>query len=203
VIRWWESERAAASSARLGHPGPWQVRRFEVPSDGHGDEDALAAWARSTGRGRVPARWHAPDKEEVERWVPRSALSARAGSHAAQGVLVHEPRRIALRFPLVARVPDDLPAVREEWLRALIADALRRWRMVRIEVADSAVQAEVDLTGAPHESIESLLLVARDALVLVVEWLLAPLALILDSGLESRLLSAGPPRVVEEPEPSL
>jgi hypothetical protein len=108
---------------------------------------------------------------------PKS-LTAQCGPHARQGELVCRPKRLALRFPLVFDVPADLPDTHYFWLRNLLIDAQNRWKLVRIgfryEPSATSVQAEVDLSGAPHSVLDGLLTVALSALHGVVAWVVPP-----------------------------
>ena len=86
-------------------------------------------------------------------------------------------------------MPAQLGRTRCRLLGELLLDAQRRWRLVRVGVGPArAVAAEIDLSGAPHAQLEPLLGVAMATLPLVVEWLLLPLATLVDPGVQSRAL---------------
>jgi hypothetical protein len=116
-----------------------------------------------------------PPKEEIESWLPEQALTLQVGALALQGALIHGQTRLAFDFPLVPRIPAHLPPARRAWLQVLLADGQRRWRMVRIGIqGDAEAHAEVDLSGAPHASLEPLARVGLDALRHVVSSLVEP-----------------------------
>jgi hypothetical protein len=109
-----------------------------------------------------------------------------------QGELIHQPNRLAVRFPIVQRVPDDLPPRRREWLREVLIDGQNRWRMVRIGLAEeagsSAALAEVDLSGCPHGLLESLFAAGLGALRWVVGWLVEAADFLVDGSVACRAL---------------
>jgi hypothetical protein len=186
------ARRADPLRGQLGRPGLWKlagrgrrarVRRvFELPPSilprpGSASScfEELAGWAHATECGRHDHDWSPPPREEVERWLPAQALTLQVGSIALQGRMTHGDDRLAFDFPVVPRMPEDLPPAREAWLRELLADGQNRWRMVRIGLTDEGVgQAQVDLSGAPHDSLEQLVCVGLDALRHVVSSIVEP-----------------------------
>jgi hypothetical protein len=207
---------------RLGRPGLWKSvvvgagRRasvqqvWELPpavlrdlaedaDEEQGDGDGSAfhaalAWALATADGQAPAGWRAPPREELEAAMPPGALTVRKGSLVRQGSLLWAPNRVALVFPVLARVPPDLPGARREWLEALLADAQTQWRLVRLGVAAeegaSSVQAEVDLSGAPLPLMEGLLKNSLSALQWVVQWLIRSADFLADARVACRALGS-------------
>lgn len=179
-------------SNQLGRPALWKLRSgddgsgtrsvFEIPptvlpGPGSAAEryEALARWALSTANGKPDGSWEPPARDEIERRLPELALTLQVGSIAVQGTMTHEPGRLAFGFPIVERIPDDLPAPRMAWLRALLIDGQDCWRLVRIGLtADGAARAEVDLSGAPNDVIETLVPIGLDSLRLVVSSLVEP-----------------------------
>jgi hypothetical protein len=194
----------------LGRAGLWRdtvdgqgkkvLSVFELPPSvlARAGKDAegfaeLAAWAMSTAGGKVARSWSPPDRQELERWLPDGALTLQVGAVARQGTVLREDRRLALRFPVVAKIPEDLPAARKEWLTELLVDGQCRWRLVRIGLTDrSEVQAEVDLTGAPRAALAELMLVGLDALRIVVSSLVEPADFLINGAGDSRALEVGP-----------
>jgi hypothetical protein len=133
-------------------------------------------WARKTLVGERINDWASPPKREIMALLDPQSLTAHSNLHARQGELVYRPNRLALRFPILFNVSDDLPHTHYFWLRNLLIDAQDRWKMVRIgfcsESSATSVQAEVDLTGAPHSVLDDLLSVALAALQALVAWVL-------------------------------
>ncbi len=186
------SRRSDPLRGQLGRPGLWKrtgngrrataQRVFELPPSilarpvwDSTRFEQLAAWAEATAGGDLDRDWSPPPREEVERWLPDQALTLQVGSIAVQGALTCRDDRLVFDFPVVPRIPEDLPPAREAWLRELLADGQNRWRMVRIGMADdSAAHAQVDLSGAPHEFLEELVRIGLDALRLVVSTLIEP-----------------------------
>ncbi len=217
------SVRAAGDplSASLGRPGLWKALVgdhdtvvadvFEIPASvldaaaanegaGEGRAAIVAAardWARATRPGGTISGWRAPDREDVEFFLPSGALLARCEGSPRQGGIVREDGRLALVFPVLPRLAADLSSARREWLRALLLDAQNNWRLVRIGVAATGeTLAEVDLTGAPHAIVEPLVVAAADALRCVVEWLEPTVGLLADRTLASRALESAPARAL-------
>ena len=185
------AKRGDVLADQLGRPGLWKLQRgergkargvFDLPPAllrraGADAEcfQALARWALSTSRGKPDESWTPPPREEIERWLPEMALTLQVGSIALQGTMTHDTGRLAFGFPIVERIPGELPAARMAWLRELLTDGQDRWRLVRIGLTgDGEARAEVDLSGAPPEAIESLVAIGIDALRLVVSSLVEP-----------------------------
>lgn len=209
-----------SEAAPFGRPGPWrtfpqsqrsahvcdlpllapvaaedeveaEVGRERGPD---GDLAALIEWAAATATGKVPAGWRAPERAQAEGWLGSRRLVARAEAWAAQGQLVCDDARLALVFPELVRVPSELAPGRAAWLRVLCQDVTARWRLVRLALDAEArvVRAEVDLTGVPARCARPLLLLALEALLCAASWALPSLALVVDAGVESRMLERGP-----------
>ena len=159
----------------------------------NGAGDSVLSWLLTTLSGRLPEGWEPPPREEVELQVDLSLLVVRSGAFTSQGTLIHGPRRLALEFP-VCRIPDDLPAARVRWLRALLLDGQSRWRLARVgfNPAGDAAAAEVDLSGAPLSAIQFLVRTALESLRWVVGSILAPAALAVDPTVDSHILKAFP-----------
>ena len=190
-----------------GRPGLWRSLEgslvFEIPPMPHRevmppDETdqlaALVAWALRTASGRPVPGWPPPLREAVEAAIPGGAFSIRTHELTALGTIHHEPDRLALRVPAIARTPADLPESRRLWLEETLLETRRLNKLVRLGLQNGAVQAEVDLTGAPLEQIAPLCRIAVDALRWVVGRIQRPLNLILDAGLRSEVLDRNPGR---------
>ena len=185
------AKRGDVLADQLGRPGLWKLRSgergkargvFDLPPAVLPREDAdaerfraLARWAQSTSRGKPDKSWTPPPSEEIERLLPEMALTLQVGAIALQGTMTHDGSRLAFGFPIVSRIPGELPAARMAWLRELLTDGQDRWRLVRIGLTGvGEARAEVDLSGAPHDAIESLVAIGVDALRLVVSSLAEP-----------------------------
>ncbi len=174
-----------------------------APTAGRARSVAAIEWALATAR-RGPARsraldvWRPPARADVESWIPAGGLTVSADDALRQGTIVHEPVRLAIRFPIVARIPESLPPARAYWLRALVDDAHARWRMVRVGFAgappSARVDAEVDLTGVPREIAEPLFRTSLDAIRWVVAWSVHSADLLVDSTIECESLDTWPTR---------
>ncbi len=182
----------------LGTPGLWRrsgregdpLVVFDLPPlVGESQRGAWIDWAVATAAGRLPEGWTSPDRATLtECGLRPERLVARSDASTSLGELSVEEHRLALGFSL-GTIPDDLPRTRRAWLAALVEDARSHWRLVRLESDRRRVRAELDLSGAPHAALPSLLPYALDALRQVVEWCLPPLRLVLDSSIPSRVLS--------------
>lgn len=179
----------------IGPPGLWKTlsngapprRVFEIPSwaalGGQPKEDGLAefgpvplakllGWALATRSGVAPAGWQPPGEDAVRSWLSPGALTMRARGHVRQTDLILEPARWALRLPILPRLAEDLSEPRRRALEELAGEAQHRWGMVRTRMPGSpggALEAEVDLTGAPHS--EPLFLAGVDVLRHLFAWL--------------------------------
>ena len=211
VTTWGGLENQDPLTEFVGRPGLWKpsvapdgmARAFDlwldVPAnteaDACGPEDrtdsaleSMLNWALETADGQVPRGW-LPEGEssrsELERFIPEGGLTVQAGPFVRQGELICDSSRLAISIPVLDHVPEDLGASRVGWLRALLIDALDRWRMVRVGFAgkqQAQVVAEVDLTGAPQPLIPDLLRIGLDALRWFVQWLVKPAVLVSDPG---------------------
>jgi hypothetical protein len=196
-----------------GKPGLWKLtrtkspqvlrRQFHLPlavlqpDDGSlGDSEPTDTlrdcieWALVTSRGEPSSGWVPPRREEVEAWIPEKGLIVQSGPFVRQGRLVYEPDRLAIQFPIVSELPPALAEARVRMLREVLIDAQNRWRLVRmgLSVASErqAVEAEVDLSGAPLAVLESLFRISLDALRWVVQWLIWSAMLLADPRVECR-----------------
>jgi hypothetical protein len=186
--------------ALMGDPGLWKfvtnkkghlLKVFEFPLDIVSErcpdpeessdvaKSSLATifqWARDTLNGQRLNGWHRPAGQELMELLAPRNLTVQCGRFARQAELICKPKRLALRLPLIFCVSDDLPDIHYAWLRKLLIDAQDRWKLVRIGFRDdsskTAVQAEVDLTGAPHSVLAGLLSVASAALRAVATWVI-------------------------------
>jgi hypothetical protein len=183
-------------TAPLGQPGLWKTlpangspaqRLFDLPPVALADADdddvlseippepplkACIAWAIATAQGRLPEGWQPPPRAEVEAWITDAGLTVQFRGIVRQGTLHHSQGRIAIRFPLVARVPENLPEPRRRMLRAVLCDGQSRVRMARIGVGPGgAIEAEVDLSGAPRGALEGMVGSGLASLRWLVEWL--------------------------------
>lgn len=200
----------------LGRPGLWKrigdgpagQRVFEFPATAvcsddeadwsdeaaHVSLDAFLVWAMTSARdGTIPG-WQPPTRPLVESWLPHGVLTVQAGPFVRQGELILAPERWAVRIPILPVVPADLPAVRREWLAAVLGDAQTLWRLVRLGFAggggDLAVVAEVDFTGAPPS--ENLFLAGVHGVRHVVAALAETVELLADATIASQALVLGP-----------
>ena len=129
-------------------------------------------WALATAGGAPVEGWSAPDPEEANEWLDAELLTIQVGSILRQVSLHHGADRLALTAPILNALDPDLDPARTGWLRELLIDAQNRWPMIRVGFAtDSAVHAEVDLSGAPHAVIEQLLELGLDGLRNLIEWI--------------------------------
>lgn len=201
-----------------GGPGFWKTirdadglhRRFDVSLEAEMEglvdvskscgapESALQAqlrWALATATGAVPAEWSPPAKVDIDEHVPERGLAIQIGPHALVGELTVLPSQFAIRFEIVKSLSGDLPQSRAAWLRALLLDAQRRWRMVRFEISrekNPKVVAMIDLTGIPHCLFASLASTALDALGWAVEHLVKPAVFVADPAASADALNCVP-----------
>ena len=195
-----ESKRRRADPLRglIGKPGLWKcvvddrdgrVRQvFDFPpailcashsSHAHEANDDVfresIGWALATAGGSQVEGWSAPAPEEAAEWVDAELLTIRVGSILRQVSLRHGPDWLTLTAPILNALEPDLDPVRAGWLHELLIDAQNRWPMVRVGfAADSAVHAEVDLSGAPHAAIDQLFKLGVDGLRNLIEWIVQP-----------------------------
>jgi hypothetical protein len=144
--------------------------------------------------GNVPEGWQSPPLEEVQSWIPRGGLTVQFGRVLRQGSLLHDQRRLAIRFPVVPVVPESLPGARRAWLREILVEAQTRARMARLGWTDSGgVAAEVDFSGAPRAALERLFVSGLTSVRWLVEWL-EPADFIVDASLACRAFEVCPVR---------
>jgi len=126
-------------------------------------------------------------------WSPSLSpdQSVRSGPLVAQIKASQESS--VFELSLSARATSGLGAGRDSWMRALLSDARARWRLARCLLVDGVPSARVDLRGAPSAIQGDVTAAALDALRQVGSWLLEPLDLVLDPGLDSPALDAGAP----------
>ena len=205
------TQRSDPLRGQLDRPGLWKLSVdargavrgvFELPpslmalaeSDAARFED-IAGWALATARGKTNQSWSPPAKAEVESWLPDGALTLQVGAIARQGALVLDDERLLFRFGIVHEIPQSLSAARKAWLRELLVEAQNRWRLVRIGMNGRAdVQAQVDLTGAPHHALEELVHIGTDALRLVVSSLIEPADFLVNGAAGCRAVEVRPNR---------
>lgn len=192
-----------AAVRQMGAPGLWRQfaagrAEFDFPArellGGRIDFEDLLDWALLTADGRVPRGFSAPPESEVLAAIAPEKLLARAGRTVVRGEVLCSEDRVAIAFPRVLRIPEQLPAARRAWISLLCDDAQRRWRLVRIGPASggAALRAEVDLTGAPPEALDALARLAAASLRTVLEWVLPALQLAADPSLRSEILDTKP-----------
>ncbi len=204
-------QRSDPLRGQLGRPGLWKLSVdargavrgvFELPpslvalaeSDVARFED-IAGWALATAGGKTDRSWSPPAKAEIESWLPDKALTLQVGAIARQGALILDDHRLLFRFPVVHEIPRSLSAARKAWLRELLVDAQNRWRLVRIGMnGSSEVQAQVDLSGAPHHTLEELVQIGTDALRLVVSSFVEPADFLVNGAEGCRAVEVRPNR---------
>ena len=147
---------------------------------------ALLKWAESTQHPQGMDHWEPPCREDVQNWLGKDALTVQDGPHIVQGTLIHAPHRLAIRFPVIRLSQSALSAPRRAWVARVLDDAQNRWRMVRagIDSATEEAAVEIDLSGAPHQSLSELIQVSRDALRWVVKWTVWPITFLSDPGVQ-------------------
>lgn len=156
----------------------------------------LLRWMLDTERGGIPEGWRPPTRDAIEGYLPEGALTLETETIVRQGTLHHGDDRLALGFRILPPLPANLPAVRREWLRELLIDTQNRWRLVRIgSTADEAIEAEVDLTGAPAAAVVPLIRVGLDALRFVVSSIVETAEFLVDPSVPCRTLELRPSRV--------
>ncbi len=204
-------------AGQLGRPGLWKVvphdgglrREFHLPlsilsaavSEEEEAGDALEsclAWIGASALDDVPAGWEGPLRSEVEQWLPEGGLTVEAKPSPAQGTLISDEGRLALRMPIVAEIGAGLSEARRAWIREALLDAQARWRMVRVGLegpADRpAAVGEVDLSGAPPAVLQALVSVSLEGLRWVSGWAIGSAGLLADARVGCRLWEIGPER---------
>lgn len=228
----WLTARAKAEKGgdplwgQLGKPGLWKMvakearkgfrREFHLPlgvlagppirtDDAQAQRSRLEAcleWITATAGGELPDGWECPPREEIESWIPHQGLTLRSGPFVRQGSLILAPDRLAISFPIVNELSDEISEIRRNWLREVLSDGQNRWRMVRVGFSGTAgrpaVGAEVDLSGAPGPVLEDLFRAGLDALRWVVSWLIWPVGLLADARVSCRVWEA--PRAGASPQ---
>jgi len=172
--------------------GPEIKRRFDLPlsllgavQEPWSDQASkplaeMLAWPIATAGG-APGKWEAPGETQIP--LTDNDLIVRRGRFVRHGKLVRGDHDLRVLMPVIDRLPDDLPAPRQQWIRATLLDAQNRWRMIRILGGgpQQAIEAEVDLTGAPHDLIPDLARLSLDVLSGVVSWLIESVDLLADA----------------------
>jgi hypothetical protein len=193
-------------AAEADHPATWEfalpLRLFQVesvPLDDSSAEDsprAAVEWALASAPGTEPASWTPPPRATVDSWLPEAGLSLQCGPLTRHGALVHQPGRLALRFPLLHEIPRSLTPQRRAWLDRVLLDAQHRWHLVRVVMSGvagrPAVEAEVDLTGAPAVILAELFALSLDAVRCVVSWLIWPVTFVADPEVACRAWDVSP-----------
>jgi hypothetical protein len=201
------ASRRDARSRRWAWEVPLSLVRDEegAPEEGAAFRDVLL-WGLSTSRGEIPSGWSAPSRVEVDQLIPAGALTVRVGSLVRQGSCVCLPDRLAMAFPIVWRIPPDLPARRRRCLHSLLVDAQDQWRLVRFFCVEKPegveAVAEVDMTGLPSALVERGVSISLAALRWVLPWLIKPADLLVNLAVRSKVLDglprAGGPRGKEQ-----
>jgi len=194
----------ALVASQMGRPGLWRQfavgrAEFDFPPPELLAErvkfEELLDWAMLTADGRLPRDWCAPPLEDIRAAAGDARLVAGAGALVVQGEIMHTETRLAIVFPELLRLPEDLGPARRAWIENLTAAAQRRWRLVRIgsDPSGAVLRAEVDLTGAPHHALDALVRLSISSLRTVIEWVLPTLRLAADPSVSSEILDTQPP----------
>ena len=191
----------------LGRKGLWKpmssaegvVAAFDILCEpghigiaGRFDEDLPAEslvlaqinWGMATRESVPHLDWISPARNELDDIITTDALTMQIGLHLCLGRLLHEPDRLALRFPVVGPIAEDLSCTRRGWLRSILLEANSRWRLVRVGFTganESDIAAEVDLTGAPPAILPDLARMGLDALRWVVGYTIETLSILTDA----------------------
>lgn len=156
---------------------------------------AMLAWALDTLNGDQLNGWRSPGYRQVRSMFPAKALTVQCDTDARQGELVRKSQRLAFRFPIVLRIPEDLSEARSYWLRRLLIETQRRWKLVRTGFNSgrikTAATAEVDLSGAPLEVLPDLVKIALAAIKGAVSWAVPSAAFLIDGAIDSSALAEG------------
>ncbi len=217
----WLSLRSAPlrDAAARDPRGPWKLRRrsgraqlaFDAPlaaiadrsatiDDGSADPQEIARslvqWALDTRIGQSLESWQPPDASRLQQIVPESALSFRVGTLLQPARMVRGDRSLSMRVAL-GHVQGELSAARRGWLDHFLLDA-EALRMVRVEMYGEAVEASVDLGGAPANLLEGFLAVAIDALRHAFMLLAPTVNVLTDARWRSALLESKEPGSVFE-----
>ena len=217
-LRFGTQRSLPAAFESLDAPGLWKAssaggRIFEAPLeailqriDDAGSHDQpdhpepaviamLAAWAVQTLDGDGRQGWAPPAVERLTELVPPAARSVRSGSLLESAKLVSDERTLRLQVCL-GRIDTPLSDQRRRWVDRLVADA-RRLRLVRVALrgvgeAATAIEAAIDLTGAPAAISEAMLPVAVDALRHCFDFLAPTATIVGDAQCVSRVLDTVP-----------
>ena len=166
-------------------------RRFDLPLNAIATQDLWSVegsellgealeWPIATADG-APGEWTPPTEAEIS--VPDSDLIVRRGRFIRHGRLIRADDGLRIRMPLLDDLSDGLSESRRRWLWATLIDAQNRWRLARIIARDEPqrnVYAEIDLTGAPHELIHSMMRIGADVLRDLIAWLIDSVDLLSD-----------------------
>jgi hypothetical protein len=208
------ADNADPLSAQLGKPGPWKPIRagqhlrllFAIQESIVRDCDRAATfgetehsafecaidWALATAAGAPPNGWASPDRTLLDACLPKKQLTIVHGSYMRQVELIHAPDRLALRLQLVSSLSTELPGYRLRCLRSLLLEAQDRHHLVRLGLArdrtQTAVVAEIDLTGVPSALLEPTISTSLDALRWVASLLVESADFIAEAAMASRAL---------------
>jgi hypothetical protein len=152
-------------------------------------------WALDTAAGEAPVAWVAPSPNQLEEWISTAELSLQRDAFVRQGTWVVRPDRLAVEFPIIFMVPNDLEAARVAWLETLLREANQHWRLVRFGLVSSAgrrsLVARIDFTGAPRS--QRLFSASLEALKYGAAWLGESAELLADAEQPLEALAAPPP----------
>jgi hypothetical protein len=156
---------------------------------------AMLAWALDTLNRERLNGWRPPTCRQVQSMLPDKGLTVQCDADARQGELVCNSQRLAFRFPILLRIPEDLCEARLYWLRRLLIETQSRWKLVRMgfnsDRLKTAALAEVDLSGAPPGVLPDLVKIALAALKGAVAWAVPSAAFLTDGAMDSSALAAG------------
>lgn len=156
---------------------------------------AMLAWALDTLNSERLNGWRPPAYRQVQSMFPAKSLTVQCDTDARQGELVCKSQRLALRFPILLRIPEDLSEARLYWLGRLLMETQNRWKLVRMGFNSGPIKtaalAEVDLTGAPPGVLSDLVKIALAALKGAVTWAVPSAAFLIDGAMDSSALAAG------------
>jgi hypothetical protein len=186
----WKPDR---TGARLVFDAPLDAIAARIESlEGAAEPDAIAQalveWAEATHGGPDPS-WSPPDAAPLQRALPDAALTYRTGSLIERARLDAGTGVLALRVAL-ARIQGALTDARQAWLDRYLIDA-GSLRMVRVERRSGAIEATVDLAGAPPRLVPDLLAVSLDVLRHAFTILAPTAAVIADAQWRSEVLDDG------------
>jgi len=153
--------------------GPWSA-------EGNALLGEALAWPLATAGGTT-GEWSPPSEAEIP--LSDSDMIVQCGRFIRHGRLLRGDHDLRIRMPIIDGLADNLDKARRQWLRALLLDAQNRWRMVRIlcDEPHCSVEAEIDLTGAPHGAIPGMMRIGTDVLRGLVSWLIDSVDLLADN----------------------